>query len=111
MPLRLIEAEEEHRPVIDRLVQLYLHDVSEFSGIEPAGDGMFALDCPAEFWIEETKRPILIMLRDKPAGFALVNGHVDKKGNDHWRVDDFFILRCYRRLGIGEEVARMVFDR
>lgn len=111
MPLRLIEANEENRPLFERLLQLYLHDVSEFSNAEPHDDGLYCYrDCD-DFWSDENKFPFLFMLRGKPAGIILIKSEALNSGATQYEFCDLFVLKCYRRLGIGEEIARMVFGQ
>jgi predicted acetyltransferase len=45
----------------------------------------------------------------KYAGFALVDDSVSFRENEHWMAQ-FFVVRKYRRQGIGREAARRVFD-
>jgi len=108
MPLRLIEATEENRPLMERLLQLYLHDVSEYTNTEPGHNGVYCLCDWHKYWEDSAFKPLLFMLRGKPAGFVLVR-HCEAQGTTQHLLSDLFVLRCYRRLGIGEEVARMVF--
>jgi predicted acetyltransferase len=45
------------------------------------------------------------------AGFVLVRDIESFKGGPIHTVSEFFVLHSFRRLGIGEEIARMVFDQ
>jgi predicted acetyltransferase len=44
------------------------------------------------------------------AGFVLVNRHAFLPGNE-WSIAEFFIIRKYRRQGIGKAVAFYIFDQ
>lgn len=107
MPLRLLHVDEETRPVWDRLFQLYLHDMSENTGQEPGLDGAFPT---RPYDDNESSSRLIVLLRNKPAGLVSLRSCAGTADLLKRQLDDFFILRCYRRLGIGEEVARMVFD-
>jgi predicted acetyltransferase len=45
----------------------------------------------------------------KYAGFALVDDSVSLSANEHWMAQ-FFVLRRYRRQGVGSAAAKRVFD-
>lgn len=108
MPLRLLQVEEEASPLWDRLMQLYLHDLSETMGLEPNSDGLFSR---SGFDEDDTLSRFVILLRNKPAGLVTLKSCAGPSPVVKRTMNDFFILRCYRRLGIGEEVARMIFDQ
>ena len=110
MPLRLIETTDEIRPIIERLLQLYLHDISEFSSTEPC-DGQYFYKDWQSYWSDPSFKPFVFVLRGKPAGFVLIRKKQFQVGEFQHQICDLFVLRCYRRLGIGEEVARMVFNQ
>ncbi|MBS1721798.1 MAG: hypothetical protein JSS66_02195 [Armatimonadetes bacterium] len=105
MPLRLEPVTTENRPAFDRLLQYYLHDLSEFTEIEPGEQGLFdPCQCPT-LTDGPRNRLFLITLKNKPAGLAIVDRA--ERGNC---IQDFFVLRCYRRIGLGEDAANMLFD-
>ena len=62
------------------------------------------------YWSEPDRPPFLVKLNGKLAGLALV-----KKGShnraDVWEVGEFFIVRAYRRQGIGMKIAHEVWKR
>lgn len=108
MPLRLVEASDENAGVLAQLQQLYLHDVSEFAGFEPDEDAKF---CPSFFALEENQQTHLVLLRGTPAGFVCLKSKPASDEEMEYTLLHLFIVRCYRRLGIGEEVSRMLFDQ
>ncbi len=52
----------------------------------------------------------MVKIREKIAGFAFIK-KIEKEGVVYTSVAEFFILKKYRKLGIGKRVARMIFDR
>jgi predicted acetyltransferase len=46
----------------------------------------------------------------KLAGFVLANRQTYLPGNE-WSISEFFIMRKYRRHGVGRAVAFSIFDR
>lgn len=46
------------------------------------------------------------------AGFVLVNSYSNLQKSDPVKsIAEFFVMRKYRRKGIGEEAARQIFDK
>jgi predicted acetyltransferase len=101
---------------IANLMQLYLHDFSEFAEIGPdhgevASDGRFVYDYLDSYWQEAGRIPLVIQADGRLAGFTLVNrwSALDRP-LDH-SVAEFFILREYRRAKVGLRAARSLFER
>jgi predicted acetyltransferase len=101
--------------VIANLMQLYVHDFSQFWRGGPDGelqpDGRFP-EYPLEtYWQDAGWDPLLIRVGGHLAGFVLVNG-VSHSGEELDRnVGEFFIVRKHRRGGVGTAAARAVFSR
>jgi predicted acetyltransferase len=112
---QLVPAPPGQRPLIGRLLQLYLHDFSEHAAISsPYGDvdeaGCFAYPYLDLYWREPGRLPFLIRTDGRIAGFVLVNQwFVSGQPGDHC-VAEFFVLRKYRRTGLGTAAARRLFD-
>jgi predicted acetyltransferase len=98
------------------LLQLYLHDFSEFAEFgtargEVGPDGRFPYQWLDYYWQEEGRVPLFIRADGQLAGFALVNRwSALNRPLDH-AMAEFFILRRYRRQGIGSLAAAMAFAR
>ena len=89
-------------PVLERLWQLYLHDLSEFRDSHPNEDGLFKRDKLEPFLAEDSGLAAYLFRRDgRPVGFALGSGLA---GEPHW-IDHFFVVRSARTGGVGREVA------
>lgn len=103
------------RPVFDNLFQLYTHDFSEFWAGLPRGDvdeqGRFpAYPHLDAYWQEEGRVPLLLRVEDKIAGFALLNRHGHAKPEVERNMAEFFVLRKYRRGGIGSAAVNAIFS-
>ncbi|SDR60628.1 Predicted acetyltransferase [Rhizobiales bacterium GAS113] len=102
------------RGVLEQLMQLYLHDFSQFAEIgSPHGelgeDGRFTYPHLASYWAEADRKPLILRVAGRLAGFALVNRRfVTGLTGDH-AMAEFFIARKYRRAGIGSAAARRIF--
>jgi predicted acetyltransferase len=98
------------RPVVERLLQLYEYDVSAFMDQELDDDGLYRVMDLDALW-----RPgyhvFLVRVNGRLAGFAFVTRGPALLGPGKTTlVDEFFVLRKHRRRGVGERVARTVFD-
>jgi predicted acetyltransferase len=107
----VVLARPAEEPVLTHLFQLYLYDLSEATGADVDETGQYAAPCLAAYWADSTHLPFLIRVADRLAGFALVhqlsrihgpyNGHV---------LQTLFVLRKYRRGGVGKAAAIYLFD-
>jgi|SRR5580698_9051024 predicted acetyltransferase len=110
--LEVIPAAPDQAPILANLLELYAHDFSEFHNVEIGEDGRFGYQALPLYWSEPDRHPFLIMLDGKLAGLALVKKGSDVSGREAvWDVAEFFILRAYRRRGIGTQAAHQVWRR
>jgi predicted acetyltransferase len=100
----------EDKPVIANLLQLYLHDFSEFEPHELSVHGLFDYAWLDSYFSEPTREAHLITVAGRPAGFALARCDVD--GDDGaWNVSEFFVVRGHRGSGVAGQAARLLFRR
>jgi predicted acetyltransferase len=110
--VRVTPAGEEEQPVLRRLLGLYVYDFSEVMGLDVQDDGAFALPDLIPYWRDPWRHPFLFRVEGKLAGFALVHGRSRLTGADGINdMAEFFVLRKYRRQGVGEQAARELFGR
>jgi predicted acetyltransferase len=100
----------EQKPVIRNMLELYIHDLSEFAGFDLGETGLYGYRWLDHYWTEPDRSPFLIRVNGRLAGFALIN-QIPRHGQLESRIAEFFILRKYRQQGIGEFVARDLFAR
>jgi predicted acetyltransferase len=101
---------------IANLMQLYLHDFSEFAMTgtphgEVEQDGRFAYQGLDRYWQEDGYVPLLIQADGHLAGFALVNRWSALERPLDRSVAEFFVVRKYRRLQVGSRAAGLLFER
>jgi predicted acetyltransferase len=90
-------------PVIDRLWQLYVHDLSEARGSLPNAEGLFKPGHLAMFRAQPDEWPgFLVTYNDAPAGFAFLG--LNWEGSKR-TIGEFFVVRAVRRRGVGRLVA------
>jgi len=108
-------ARSEERSALANMMQLYIHDFSEFWAGTPRGelqdDGLFWKYPLETYWQEAGRMPLFIRRDGHLAGFALINA-VPHSGRPADRnMAEFFVVRKHRRSGVGRAVAQELFSR
>lgn len=110
--VEVIPAAMEQEPILANLLELYIHDFSEFLDLELGPDGRFGYKNLSRYWSQPERHPFLVQLDGKLAGFVLVKRGSEISGNETvWDMAEFFVVRGYRRRGIGTEIAHQVWRR
>jgi predicted acetyltransferase len=91
------------------MLELYQHDLSDLwdQDLDAHGEYGYALD---RYWRHLACKPFVFAVAGRHAGFALVDDSVSLPGNEWWMAQ-FFVLKKYRRAGIGRAAAREVFEQ
>lgn len=105
MAVEVIEAAAGDRTVVRRLLQFYHYDFSEFDDTDVDSHGEFHHRYFDEYWTEPDRKAYLFRVNGAWAGLALVF-----TGLPH-DLAEFFVMRKYRRRGVGAEAARQLFAR
>ncbi len=112
MHIEVIVAVPDQQPILAKLLEFYAHDFSEFSDLELGADGRFEYKHLPLYWEETERHPFLVKIDDGLAGFVLVKRGSEVSGKeDVWDMAEFFIMRRYRKRGIGTEVAHEIWRR
>ena len=105
----LIYAFKDYKDVIKNLMQFYIYDFSEYVDYDVEEDGLFKpYPNLEEYWREADKFPYVIKKDEKYAGFVLVKTMKSEK--HYYSIAEFFIMKKYRRTGIGKAAARQIFN-
>jgi predicted acetyltransferase len=112
MTVDLVECSPADEPLLDRLFQLYAYDFSEFMGMDVGDDGRFRGGTPlATCWSEPWRHAFLIRVDGRVAGFAILDERSRLTGDPAVAdVAEFFVLRRYRRRGVGAQAAARAFS-
>jgi predicted acetyltransferase len=110
--ISLTPAAKEERSTLDNLMQLYSYDWSELGHPVIGDNGRFD-DYPlGGYWLEDWRRPFLLRVDGKLAGFALILERSRLTGTTGvCDMAEFFVMRGYRRKGVGLAAAFAAFDR
>jgi predicted acetyltransferase len=110
--IEVIPATQDQQPVLANLLELYVYDFSEIVDLTIGEDGRFGYASLPLYWAEPSWHPFMIRIDGQLAGFALVKQGSELSGNQAvWDMAEFFILRGYRRRGIGVHAAHQVWKR
>ncbi len=105
-------ASDAERPVLENLFQLYAYDWSELASLDVGRDGRFAAPMLDAYWREGDHHPFLIRVDGRLAGFVLVAARSRLTGAAGvFDMAEFFVMRRYRRQGVGFAAASAAFER
>lgn len=108
----LERATPDMAPLLRNLLELYVHDLSEIFPVELGPDGRFGYARLPLYWTEPAVRhAFLIKCGSRVAGFALATrGSPASDDPTDLDVAEFFVLRAYRRAGVGRQAAFALWD-
>lgn len=108
--VQVLPAQMSDLPVVENLSCLYIHDCSELAGWACPETGWFG-GCDDFFndWRAGRNQPFVIRAGGELAGFTGLQVVDDEYGHQ-WDIPEFFILRKFRRRGVGRQVAMHLFD-
>jgi len=112
--VRIDLASRAERGLLENLLELYSHDLSEiFASVQLADDGRFGYPRLSSYWSEPNVRfPFLIRKTGKLVGFAFAQrGSPMSDDPEVFDVAEFFVLRGERRSGVGARAAKLLWDR
>jgi predicted acetyltransferase len=113
MDVELVPQTKRDIPVLERLAQLYQYDFSEFDDGVVDEDGRFSwVDWPKLF-SEPDHHAFLICADGMIAGFACCyRGEAWRDPHEAvWWMDQFFVMRTFRKRRVGDRAAAALFDR
>lgn len=101
----------EQKSVFIQMMELYNYDFSEFSDDDINEYGYFGYSRIDDYWNEEGRYPFFIRVDGKLAGLVLVRScsEYNHLSNPH-NIAEFFVMKKYRRKGVGKVAAMKIFD-
>ena len=110
MQIEITPITYEMKSVLRNLLELYEHDSSEFNGSELNEHGLYEYKYVDHYWTEEGRYAYFVRVDGKLAGFALVRALESSELGVLYSMSEFFLVRKFRRQGIGSRVAKLLFD-
>ncbi|MCO7521855.1 MULTISPECIES: GNAT family N-acetyltransferase [unclassified Pseudomonas] len=107
VPIELLQTGPEHADLVRNLYQFYAYESSDWEQEDIEADGRFYIHEPhfQRYWQSADWSASLILVDGFIAGFVLVE-RSELPGIDALELADLFVLKKYRRLGVGQAVAR-----
>jgi predicted acetyltransferase len=110
MDIEIQRASPSEKTILRNLMELCQHDYSEYNGDDVDEHGLFGYKYLDHYWTESERCPFLVRVSGKLAGFVLVRAVDSREDSVLHAITEFFVLRKYRRQGIGRQVAWQIFD-
>jgi predicted acetyltransferase len=105
-------ASSKEQVLLQNLAQFYYYDFSEMLEMYVDDDGRFGDLDLTPYWVDEWRHPFLLRVDDRLAGFALISERSKITGKSGvFDMTEFFVLRSFRRHGVGRAAAFAAFDR
>ena len=93
--------------ILDRLFQLYYHDISLEFPLDLDNETMlYEVDDLSKYFEGDNNKGYFIKYEDKIAGFVLVDLYEDKNV-----IDQIFVLNNFKGHGLAKQVVFIVFDK
>jgi predicted acetyltransferase len=110
MDFTLLHAPENYKAVIENMMQFYIYDFSVYVDYDVDENGLFKpYSNLGDYWSDrDNKFPYLFIKAGMYAGFALVSKL--KSNTDLFSITEFFVMKKYRRSGIGRAAALQLFE-
>lgn len=106
MNLELVKATVDQKPILANLLELYAYDFTEYCNFDIGDDGFYGYEKLSLYWTDNNRLPYLIYYDKKIAGFVLLQkGSPISDNRTVWDISEFFIMKKYKRQGLGTKVA------
>lgn len=111
-PIVIRKATHAEKETVQNLMMYYLYDFTEYlPEMDVDRQGLFSYDHLEDFWSSKDKHAFVVLSDGKYAGFVLVSFNQNRQHpQGYYYMHEFFIMRKYRRQGLGSQVAVHMFD-
>lgn len=111
MNVTLHNASSADLPVVRNLTAYYIYEMSGPMGWPCKPNGTFGgCDSLESYFTDPGKHAFILRDAGEPAGFVLILADNPEPDVDY-SITDFFIVRKFQHHGVGERIARELFDR
>jgi len=112
MELDLVKANIIQKPILANLFELYAYEFTEFCQVDIGNDGYYGYENLPLYWTDPNRFPYLIYVDKKIAGFVFVQkGSPISDDAEVWDISQFFIMKKYKRHGIGTTAAHKIWQQ
>lgn len=109
--IRIKRVSKVEKRILKNLFSYFMHDLSPYEDIELDKHGFF--NCPDIKLIIENKglKPFLIFHKKEIAGFINISMPVFAADKTTHVIQQLFVLKKFRRLGVGKEASKLVLNK
>ncbi|CAM2973434.1 GNAT family N-acetyltransferase [Paenibacillus taichungensis] len=108
--LSIHQAEYQQKSTLRNLMELYKYDFSEYDPEDVNENGLYEYVYLDHYWTEAGRHPFLFRVEGQLAGFALIREIESEQGTSVYEMAEFFVMKKYRKLGVGAQAAIHVFN-
>lgn len=113
MKIELQKIDKNDKGVIENLLQFYLYDYSDTNKKDINKWGTFEYEYLDTYFEDDLNRMLFfIKLNNIIVGFVMINDFsVLDDGKKVKSISEFFVMKKYRRIGIGSATVREIFKK
>ncbi len=102
-------ADRADSAVLNQLLGLYMHDMSEWFNVMPGNDGDYGVNCNSYF---DKNYVVYLAYEDfRPIGFAFILTASARSEVQCSEIEEFFIMRGCRSRGVGRNFAHYIWHQ
>ncbi len=110
--INIIKAAIDQKPILANLLELYAYDFTDYVKFDIGDDGFYGYEELPSFWTDPNRHPYLIYVNNKIAGLVMVQkGSPISDDKEVWDVAEFFIMKKYKRQGVGTAVMQKIWSQ
>ncbi len=111
MNIELVPVQESEKSVLRQMIELYEYDLSVYTHEDLNQHGFYGYSYFDYYWNEKNRYAYFVKCDSILCGFVLVNDYCYAlKGEASKSISEFFIMKKFRRFGIGKKIANEIFD-
>ncbi len=107
--LDITQVGPESESILLNLLEYYLHDMAEWFTLDIGDDGHYSYDL-SRHW-KQDDAVYLARVDGEPAGFAMLSRAGRWLEQANIDVEEFFVVRKFRRLGVGTKFISTLWDQ
>lgn len=111
MNLILEEVQLAQKHILENLLELYNYDFTEFVPEDVDENGRYRYAPIKYYWKEPGRHAYFIKVDSHIAGFVMLRTLEYDSPTPIFSMAEFFIMKIYRKKGIGKQVASQIFSK
>lgn len=111
MSLQIVEIHPDHKETFLNLYNLYLYELSAYTGEDIQPDGTFDVSSTHLYMERNELHPYFITYDDKLAGFILICSPPYVPSGIDYSIQELFVLKKYRGKNLATEAVSTVLNR